>query len=238
VSFADVDLRRDGRDGESGETMSRALDFRVVVFLMVVVALAAPARAQEREPEHLRGQITNVEASSVTVKTGDGKTVRVGLPDTATILSLSKASWTSVDFGTYVGSVAVRLDMTSPIVRANPRETVTWLYEGYELRIIDEQLRGIAVGAKKWDVPPGSTMTHGWVDDREGRVISIKYGPTVDEETDVFVSRDVPILRMSLGDKSLIKPGVHVFAGVQKGTDGKSSAVFIFVGKDGIVPPL
>lgn len=218
--------------------MVRALDFCVVIFLIVVLAFAAPARAQDREPEHLRGQITSVEASWIIVKSGDGKTVRLGLPATVTILSLSKASWTSVDFGTYVGSVAVRLDMSSPIVRANPRETVTWLYEGYELRIIDEPLRGIAVGAKKWDVPLGSTMTHGWVDDRDGRVISIKYGPTQDEETDVFVSRDVPILRMSLGDKSLIKPGAHVFAGVQKDTDGRNSMVFIFVGKDGIVPPL
>ena len=218
--------------------MFRAPDCRLLIAALAVLALAAPARAQDVEPDHIRGQITAVEASSVGVKTPDGKTVRVGLPDTVTVLSLGKASWTSVDFGTYVGSVAVRLDMNSPIVRSNPRETVTWLYEGQELRIIDEQLRGIAAGAKKWDLPPGSTMTHGWVDDREGRVITIKYGPTVDEETDVFVSRDVPVLRMSLGDRSLLKPGAHVFAGAQKGADGKYSAVFIFVGKDGIVPPL
>ncbi len=218
--------------------MVHARDCFAIIASLVVVLLAAPALAQDVEPEHLRGQITTVEASLIVVKTPDGKSVRVGLPGTITILSLSKASWASVDFGTYVGAVAVRLDMNSPIVRANPRETVTWLYEGRELRIIDEQLRGIAAGAKKWDLPPGSTMTHGWVDDREGRVISIKYGPTQDEETDVFVSRDVPVLRMSLGDRSLLKPGAHVFAGVQKGPDGKNSAVFVFVGKDGIVPPL
>ncbi len=218
--------------------MVHARNFFAIIASLVVVVLTAPARAQDVEPEHLRGQITTVEASSIAVKTTDGKSVRLGLPEAATILSLSKASWATVDFGTYVGSVAVRLDMNSPIVRANPRETVTWLYEGRELRIIDEQLRGIAAGAKKWDLPPGSTMTHGWVDDREGRVISIKYGPTQDEETDVFVSRDVPVLRMSLGDRSLLKPGAHVFAGMQKGADGKNVAVFIFVGKDGIVPPL
>ena len=218
--------------------MVHTRDCFALIASLVVVLLAAPARAQDVEPEHLRGQITTVEASVIVVKTSDGKTVRVGLPGTVTILSLSKASWATVDFGTYVGAVAVRLDMNSPIVRANPRETVTWLYEGRELRIIDEQLRGIAVGAKKWDLPSGSTMTHGWVDDREGRVISIKYGPTQDEETDVFVSRDVPVLRMSLGDKSLLKPGAHVFAGMQKGADGKNFAVFVFVGKDGIVPPL
>ena len=85
-------------------------------------------------------------------------------------------------------------------------------------------------------VPP--IMAHGWVDDIEGRVLSIKYGPTEEEETDVEVPRDVPVLKMSLGDKDMIKPDAHVFAGTQNDDDGKPTAVFIFVGKDGIVPPL
>jgi hypothetical protein len=69
-------------------------------------------------------------------------------------------------------------------------------------------------------------------------VLSIKYGPTDGEETDVEVGRDIPILKMARGDKSLLKPGVRVFAGAQKGADGNYVAVFIFVGKDGVVPPL
>jgi hypothetical protein len=90
----------------------------------------------------------------------------------------------------------------------------------------------------KWDRTPNSIMTHGWVDDMEDRVLSIKYGPTDGEETDVEVGRDIPILKMARGDKSLLKPGVRVFAGAQKGADGNYVAVFIFVGKDGVVPPL
>ncbi len=167
---------------------------------------------------------------------GDGKTLRLRLADGLTIFSLSKASWTEVDFGTYVGAVSVRLgdDIYSPI----RRDSLSWLHKGFELRIIDEELRGIAVGHTKWDLTPNSVMTHGWVDDQEDRVISIKYGPTEEEETDVEVSRDVPILRMSRGDKSLLKPGARVFAGAQKGADGGYVAVFIFAGKGGIVPPL
>ena len=52
------------------------------------------------------------------------------------------------------------------------------------------------------------------------------------------IPRDVLILKLSLGDKSLIKPGAHVFAGAQKDSDGNYDAVFIMVGEDGIVPPL
>lgn len=202
---------------------------------VIVVTLVAPALAQ-KEPDRIRGQIASVEASWIVVKTGDGKTVRLGLSDNTTIFRLTKASYAQVDFGTYVGAVSEKLGdhIYSPIVR----DSLSWLHKGFELRIIDEELRGIAVGYMKWDLTRNSVMTHGWVDDQEGRVISIKYGPTEEEETDVEVSRDTPVLRMSRGDRSLIKPGAHVFAGAQKDGGGKYVAVFIFVGNDGIVPPM
>lgn len=218
--------------------MVRALCQHLAIAAAIVLALDTSACAQDAEPDHIHGQLSKVEAASVVVKTADGKSVRLELSNNLTMISLSKASFADVDFGTYVGSVAVRLDVNSPIVRAIPRDSLSWLHEGFELRIIDEQLRGIALGHKKWDLTPESIIAHGWVDDLEGRVLSIKYGPTEDEETDVDIPRDVPILRMSLADKSLLKPGAHVFVGAQKGADGKYVAVFIFVGKDGIVPPL
>jgi hypothetical protein len=212
------------------------LSLACIAALTASVCAAAPA--DEVEPDHVRGQISVVEANAITIKTSDGKTTRVALPDTAAVFTLNKASFTNVDFGLYVGSVAVRLDMTSPIVRATPRETISWLYQGTELRIIDEKLRGIAVGFKKWDVPKGSSMTHGWVDDMENRVVSIKYGPTQDEESDVLVGPDIPVTRMSLGQRSDIKTGAFAFVGANKGPDGKFVAAFVFVGKDGLVPSL
>jgi hypothetical protein len=205
-----------------------------MIALVILSAVCTPARAEEPEPDHIRGQISKADASSIVVKTADGKAVRLALADGVTIIGLSKGRFTDVDFGVYVGSVAVRLDAYSPIVR----DSLSWLHKGFELRIIDEKLRGIALGHKKWDLTPESVVAHGWVDDLEERVMSIKYGPTELEETDVEVSRDVPILKMWLGDLSLIKPGAHVFAGAQKAEDGKYVAVFILVGKDGIVPPL
>jgi hypothetical protein len=69
-------------------------------------------------------------------------------------------------------------------------------------------------------------------------VLSIKYGPTDYEETDVDVPRNAPILRMSLGNRDLIKPGANVLAGVRKATAGPRPALFLFVGDDGVVPPM
>ena len=54
---------------------------------------------------------------SIAVKTTDGKTVRLALADGITVISLTKGNFSDLDFGTYVGSVAVRLDEYSPIIR-------------------------------------------------------------------------------------------------------------------------
>ena len=99
-------------------------------------------------------------------------------------------------------------------------------------------LRGIALGHKKWTLTDESIMAHGWVDDIEGRILSIKYGPTEEEETDVEIPRDVPVLKMSLGDKSMIRLDTQVFVGAQKNEDGKYVAAFIFVGTNGNSPAL
>ncbi len=201
--------------------------------LAIVLAAGSIAQAQE-EPDHIRGRIASMGDGSIVVDTREGKSVKLMIPEEITVIALDKGRWQTVDFGVYVGSVAIKLDEFSPIVR----DSMSWLHKGYELRIIDEQLRGIALGHKKWTLTDDSIMAHGWVDDIEGRVLSIKYGPTEEEETDVEVPRDVPVLKMSLGDMSLIKLGAEVFAGAQKNEDGDYVAVFIFAGKNGNDPAM
>lgn len=243
--------------------MNRSLNFIAVVVSALVMTIGAPVVAQDpastpkvaprsqtkdaaaeshtpkavkdpSEPDHIRGQVTKVDGSSVAVKTSDGKTLMLGMRDDTTVISLSKGSFADLDFGTYVGAVAVMLHEYSPIVR----DSAVWLHKGFELRIIDEALRGIALGHKKWDLGSDTIIAHGWVDDIEVRVLSIKWGPTDYDETDVEIPRDAPVNKMSIGDKSLIKAGVRVLVGANKGSDGKYVAAFVFVGKDGIAPPL
>ena len=202
--------------------------------LSIAAACAGPAFADDAEPDHFRGQITAIQDGAMVMKTNNGRTVRLAVPGNLTVISLVKGSFTEVDLGTYVGAVAYKLNEYSPIVR----DSAVWLHRGMELRIIDEKLRGIAIGEKKWDLSAVSIISHGWVDDMEDRVLSIKWGPSDYDETDVEVPRDVPIHRMALADASLLKPGTPVFVGAQKGADGKHTAVFVFCGKDGAVPAL
>lgn len=219
--------------------MIRALCSVMVIAAVMVAVLGTSARAQQvadppNQPDRIRGLIEEVDDGAIVLETRDGATVQLAVAENLSVFKLAEASFTDVEFGTYVGSASRRLDAFSPFVR----DSLSWLHEGYELRIIDDELRGIAVGHTSWDLTPESVMSHGWVDDLEVRVISIKYGPTEEEETDVDIPRDAPVLRMSLGDKSLIQPGAHVLAGAQKDGDGNYAALFLMVGENGIVPPL
>ena len=221
--------------------MVRTFSYLLAIASVVVVTIATPVQAQKVtevpgtvHPDRVRGQVVTVEESSMVIETADGEEMRLGLSNGVSVFSLSKASFADVDFGSYVGAVSVRLNTYSPIVR----DSLSWLHRGFELRIIDDEIRGIALGHTSWDLTSDSVMSHGWVDDREIRVLSIKYGPTEEEETDVDIPRDVPIHRMALGDKSLLQPGAHVFAGAQKDANDNYAAVFVMIGQDGVVPSL
>jgi hypothetical protein len=220
----------------------RQLRYVSILGAVFLAVLGTAVRAQvmsppsgKAEPERFRGQVVKVEPSGILLQM-EGKTLRLNVDDGVTVFSLTKASYADVDFGKYVGAVSYKLGdhIYSPIIR----DSLSWLHRAYELRIIDESLRGIAVGHTKWDLTGQSVMTHGWVDDMEERVISIKYGPTEEEETDVEIARDVPVFRMSLGDFRLIKPGMRIFAGAQRDGAGRYTALFFFVGQDGAVPRL
>lgn len=207
------------------------------------LALAAafwvlPGKAQvftepKDEPDRFRGQIVEANGSAIVLKTAKGD-VRLRVADNLTILKLTRASFTDVDFGVYVGAASVKLNEFSPIIR----DSMSYLHRGFELHIVDEPLRGIALGHTNWDLTSDSVMSHGWVDDIEVRVLSIKYGPTEEEETDVDIPRDAPVVKMSLGDRSLIRPGVQVLAGAQKGAGGEYAAVFVMVGEGDVAPPM
>jgi hypothetical protein len=200
---------------------------------IIAIAATFPADAQvftqpKNEPDRFRGQITEVTDGAIVLKTKAGP-VRLALSGNVTVFSLTKANFSDVDFGTYVGAASVKLTEFSPIIR----DSLSYLHRGFELHIVDESLRGIALGHTRWDLTPDSVMSHGWVDDREGHVLSIKYGPTEEEETDVDIASGVPVIKMALGSKDLIKPGANAFAGAQNG-----QAVFVMIGEGGLLPPM
>ena len=196
----------------------------------VAIALSLPAAAQQMPAQHVRGQITAADDSSIMVKTRAGATVRLAFARGLSVTSLMKAGFSEVKVGTYVGIAAV---LIRPAPRAEGTKTPT--HTVLDLLIFPESMKGTDEGQRKWDLTPDSTMTNGTVYDLEDREVSIRFKGN---ERDVHVPPKAPVVKIGPGDKGLLKPGAHIFAVAQKGADGNLTALQISVGRDGLVPPM
>ena len=90
---------------------------RLAAAALIAAALGTPAFAQNNpgEPERFRGVVTRADASSLAIRTGEGKALHFALPEGVAVFALSKASFADIDFGLYVGAVSERMgDTFSP----------------------------------------------------------------------------------------------------------------------------
>jgi hypothetical protein len=187
----------------------------------VATMLDGPAGAQQSPPQHVRGQIVAADASSISVRTRDGHSVRLAIADDTGVSLISRLDIASVTKGSFVGTAAV------------PQADGT--LKALEVLVFPEAMRGIGEGHRPWDLTPDSTMTNAVVEDIKGRVYTLKYK---DGEKMVTVPPEAPIVTTGRGSKDLLKPGAHIFAVARKGPDGGLIAARVAVGKDGLVPPM
>jgi hypothetical protein len=108
------------------------------------------------------------------------------------------------------------------------------------IHIFTPQQRGVGEGHRPWDLQPNSTMTNAAVGSKvtatEGDVLMMKYK---NGEKKVVVTPQTAIVKVVSADKSEIKPGAKVIImGAAKQPDGSLVAPSIYVGKDGITPPM
>ena len=203
------------------------------LLLASAVALSTPAAAHQMPTQHVRGQITAADDSSITVKTRAGATVRLAFAPDPSVTSLMKADFSEVKVGTYIGSAAVPLRPATRTCSGSgckePKLTAL------ELRIFPESMKGAGEGQREWVLTPDSRMTNGMVDDVEGRVLSIKYKGN---DVDMHVPTNAPVVNIGSGDKGLLKPGALIFGVAQKGADGNLTALRISAGSDGLIPPM
>ncbi len=199
----------------------------------MAVALSPPAAAQQMPTQHVRGQITAADDSSITVKTREGATVRLALASDLSVTSLMKAAFSDVKVGSYVGIAAEPIRPAPRTVQGSGEKAPT--HNALDLLIFPESMKGTGEGHRKWDLTPDSTMTNGTIYDLEDRLLSIRFKGN---ERDMYVPSKAPVVKIGPGDKGLLKPGAHIFAVAQKGADGTLTAQRISVGRDGLVPPM
>ncbi|MPZ57682.1 MAG: hypothetical protein GEU91_14515 [Rhizobiales bacterium] len=193
---------------------------------LALVLGASAALAQQPQMMRVRGTIEKVDGNTLTVKARDGVNLTIKTTDTVRVLGLAKASLADIGVDSYIG------------VTAMPQPDGS--QKAVAIHIFTPQQRGVAEGHRPWDLQPNSTMTNAAVGSKvaaaEGNVLMMKYKGG---EKKVVVTPQTSIVKVVPGEKSEIKAGAKIIImGAAKQPDGTLQAAALYVGKDGITPPM
>jgi hypothetical protein len=196
---------------------------RLVIAAAVLAALGIAGASAQQQTLRIRGTIEKVDGNTVVVKATDGAEVTLTLLPNAQIVGVVKATLADIKPGSFVGSAAM------PQADGSQK--------ALEVHIFAESQRGTGEGHRPFTVP-GSTMTNGTVGDMvtatDAGTLTVKYK---EGEKKIVVPPGVPIVRYEVGDRSEVKPGVHITAlNAVKKQDGSIEAPRLNVGRDGLVP--
>jgi Domain of unknown function (DUF5666) len=185
-----------------------------------VLALTVSSAAFAQSTTRVRGTIARLDGDVLTVKTREGKEVKVQLaPDTAVAVAKA-ASLSDIKPGTYVGSAAMKRADGTLVAK--------------EVHTLPPQA---PAGHMPWDLEPGSTMTNanlvGVAQSAGGQQITLEYK---DGSQKILVPPGTPIVTFVPGDRSALKPGETIFTTAKVDADGKLSTQRIQVSKDGVRP--
>lgn len=198
---------------------------------LMLILLATPggllgraALAQASRPIRVRGEITAVDASTLTVLDRSGTTMKIALKPELSVSCVKKLALADIKAGTYIGT-ATRKAPSGELV-------------ALEVLVFPESGRGTGEGHYEWDLAPGSMMTNANVDtvvqQVDGRTMKLSYKGG---SKDVSVPEGTPVVTPAPASRDDLVVGRKVFAFVQ-GAAPDYSVARIFVEKDGIAPPM
>lgn len=197
----------------------------LTAFGLGVVLLAGAASAQTPPPpSRTRATIESVSDGAIVVKTRTGAAVTIALTPTTRFVAVSHGEISAIQPNSYIGTAAA----------PQPDGSL----KAIEVTVFPESMRGSGDGHYAWDLPNASTMTNGVVgklDNAHGRTLTVDYKGG---EKQILVPDDVPVVTLAPGDRTLLKPGVHVVVVTAKAEDGSLSANAVLAGENGVVPPM
>jgi hypothetical protein len=194
----------------------------------IVAAIVTNAWAQQSPSPtvRIRGAIEAFDGTVLSIKSRDGSDIKVRVTDNVAVFGVARAELSEIKIGSYIG------------VTAMPEPDGT--QKAVAVHLFPENQRGAAEGFRPWDQRPGSTMTNATVAETvkgiDGQNILVKYK---DGEKKVVVPPQTPIVAFVAGDKAELKPGAKIIIfGASKKEDGTLEAARVYVGRDGITPPM
>jgi hypothetical protein len=190
-------------------------------FVLLLAGLLIVNSASAQTTTRLRGTITAIDGNVMSVKSRDGKDVKVQLPDNVSVAVAKAIRFDDIKQGDYVGATTM----------AAADGTLTAIEVHYIAPTVPE-------GHGPWDLQPGSMMTNANVSSivaaADHRELTLQYK---DGTKKMNVPENVPIVRAVPGSRTDLRAGEYVFAALQAAPDGTLSAPRIQVSKDGIRPP-
>ncbi len=194
--------------------------------LMLCSGIAAAAQAPGKAIAPLRGTIDKVSDAQLQLTDRKGEKLEVKLNDKTHVYIVSKGSTEDIKPDSIIGTAAV------PQADGN--------LKALEVHVFAASLRGTGEGHSPWESADGkiNTMTNGTIGklvNANGRTLTVKYG---DQQKNVIVPDDTPVVTIDPGDRSLLKPGTHIVLFSATDDQGERVATRISAGKDGTVPPM
>ena len=184
----------------------------------------ASAVAIAQSAGRVRGVITAIEGDVLSVRTREGKDLKIALAQDVTFSYMRRLDLADVKTGTALGTSAV----------TGPDGKLVAL----ELHLFPAGRPVPNEGHRPWDLEPNSTMTNGTVtavvESGKGRELTLSYK---DGAQRVVVPAHVPIVIAQQGDRSLLVAGEYAFIAVSTRADGTLVATRVQVTKDGVRPP-
>jgi hypothetical protein len=189
---------------------------RFTLLLLLLVATAAFAQA----PTRVRGTITSVDGDVLSVKSREGKDLKIELAPDAQVALTRKASAADFKPGAYVGVTSVK---------------------GSDGRLVARRVHALGPQVPQmhaaWDSIPDSMMTNATLDATAqvgaGTELVLK---NKDGEQKILVTPQTEYYTFAPGTRADLKPGESIFTGAAQ-KDGKLVAQRVTVSKDGVKPP-
>jgi hypothetical protein len=184
----------------------------------------APAQPPAGGPTVVRGVVTKLDDASITVK-GDKGLQTVKLAPSWSVAVMKPVAPDAIQAGSFIGTAEM------------PQKDGTG--KSLEVHVFPPGVK-MGEGHYGWDLKPGSMMTNGTV----GKVVAGKKGSRQLEVSysygtrTITVPAKVPIVQITGGARTMVKPGVPVFMVVQKGADGQLMAGSVSVGENGAKPAM
>jgi hypothetical protein len=174
---------------------------------------------------HLRGEVTAVSATELTVTDRKGVKTIVKLPEQMQVVDVSRSSIAAIQENSYLGVAA------APAPEGKVR--------AMGVMVFPEQARGLNEGHFPWDMGDRSTMTNATVakvtKKASATELEMRFGGKTQQ---VVLDKATVYGQFVPGKRELIVVGAKVVVAGAVAADGATSANFVMVGRDGFLPPI